>query len=189
MYSRKEKSNENRNKAAANYPVHKKGDGNGSFEFVDNRPDSIVKKEVKSKIENDVIQGAWVGRRPLAIPLIGDGVDDAEHEESHGRFHEHIFYEDGGKPANKGFHDNALFEETDGGLLGQYKNHTGGYEDNAMRWAVSVEKNPGKYDLVSNNCQHWVKKVLKTYAMFDEQTPHGDRTGLLSGEKKNKEYW
>lgn len=85
-----------------------------------------------------------------------------------GLYHEHIFFDNpqsiqginSGKPIpNVGFFDNELkWDEGTGG----YKKAITGLDDCAIVNAAQANSNPGTYNLLTNNCQRWVAKVLKS---------------------------
>lgn len=147
-------------------------------------------RDATAEQTDGVVQGAWVGRRKLEpIPSIFSKPDDKDHAYRLGPFHEHIFFEDRGQPPNLGFGPKGLFVEKFENLLTQYENHNDGYGDKLMRMAVGVNNDPGPYSVVSNNCQSWVASVLDTYRLFDNGSPHGDRTGLLTSQKNTEAHW
>jgi len=109
-------------------------------------------------VSKPVIQAAYIGTRPLdmfggsVVSFLSGGLVE----------HWHIFFEDGGAPANVGFHSGGLFVETNPGLIGRYTRQPGAYNDDEMRKAYQAVA-PGTYNAATNNCQHWVGKVLARY--------------------------
>ena len=194
MYAIKEKSKKSYRMNAKNNLVLKTYAITERVLFVDKRKKRFEIVKMTRSMKPNVVQRAWIGRRPLNIPGGSLGLNDNDHPNGTGGFHEHIFFEDEDKyddknPPNIGFHKKELFTEVDQILLDQYENHQGGFDDEIMRFAVKVNSAAGQYDFLKNNCQDWIRKVIKTYDAYDNDAPHGDRTCLLSGEKKTKAYW
>jgi hypothetical protein len=116
-----------------------------------------------SQARTPLIQRAYTARRPLGGVVRGIGrMSRSGVIKNKGIFHEHIFFEDGGDPANIGFMGK--------GGLGQDNatNYTVGHgrrnlDDAVMRQAVDVVGDPGKYKILGNNCQKYVEQVYKKY--------------------------
>jgi hypothetical protein len=117
-----------------------------------------------------VAQLASLKRRALGRQeFLKWGVDEQEHENGLGVFHEHIFFDDDKEPSNIGFGPHGLFhEESDDGytLVGPF------LSDKYMRLSVHLNKNPGEYNIVGNNCQKWAKKVIDDYYKLLDLGPH-----------------
>lgn len=85
-----------------------------------------------------------------------------------GLYHEHIFFNapqtipginNGNAINNVGFFNNELrWNEGTGG----YAQALTGLDDVTIANAVQANSNPGNYSLLTNNCQRWVAKVLKS---------------------------
>ncbi len=109
-------------------------------------------------INESVIQPAYIGTRPLNVTggkllkFISFGL----------AYHKHIFFEDGGDPANIGFGPHGLFTETDDKLIKQYKSEGVNYDDAKMRTAYQAVP-PGEYSVSKNNCKDWVNRVVEKY--------------------------
>jgi hypothetical protein len=99
---------------------------------------------------SSVIQPAYIARRPLSGMrwMIGPA------------YHEHIFFEDGGNPANIGhMGPQGLGQDA----ATNYTQTRTGLDDALMRQAVAAVDNPGAYRLIGNNCQDYVRLVLAQY--------------------------
>ena len=141
--------------------------------FISNSPklaeQRVLNKQISGQMNSSdgVIQGAWIGRRGLAHSEWLKWGITKEHARGRGVFHEHIFYEDGRRPANQGFGPNGIFTEGEEG----YEEVGYGYDDGAMRLASQAHQNTGKYNLFRNNCQQWVSRVLRTYFRIKHERP------------------
>ena len=110
---------------------------------------------VISRTQRSIIQPAYTARRPLSnLPQFTN-------------FwifhHRHIFFEDGGTPANIGFMGPVGLQPDTPANIGRYRTVQAGLDDAKMRTAVAANSPPGGYNLFTNNCQHWVRRVLNTY--------------------------
>lgn len=131
----------------------------------------IQAKRVQRAVASPVIQRAWTGRRQLGAGALTKllGKPWVLRQKGNllrwGGYHEHIFFEDRGSPPNVGhMGQRGLGQDT--GRENEYARVEQGLNDGKMRKAVSANRpmgEPGKYALLSNNCQDFVQKVLETY--------------------------
>jgi RHS repeat-associated protein len=78
--------------------------------------------------------------------------------------HEQLFFEDGKKPANIGFHEDSTLKEETG--TGPWRCKSGHYDDCRMRKAVENVGIPKKYCVFGPgkyNCQDWATQVRAEY--------------------------
>ncbi|WP_299488045.1 DUF4157 domain-containing protein [Acaryochloris sp. IP29b_bin.137] len=112
------------------------------------------------------IQRAWTGRRQLS-GLGGLGKPWVWRKKGNllnlGLYHEHIFFEDGGTPADIGHMGKAGLGSDTSHTQSDYARVREGLDDDNMRAAVAHIGNPGEYGLLSNNCQDYVQSVLDHY--------------------------
>lgn len=115
-----------------------------------------------SAFTSQVVQPAFTARRPLGRGPKWTSV---------GRlYHTHIFFEDGGDPANIG--------HLGPGGLGQdrvkgYTRIIENLDDARMRQAVANVGNPGAYSLLRSNCQHYVARVVAEYNRLEAEKQGG----------------
>lgn len=114
-----------------------------------------------SAFARSVIQPAYTAKRPL-----GNG---PKWTKIGPLYHEHIFFEDGKEPPNIG-HMGKVGLGQDAAGSG-YKADRTGLDDNLMRQAVVNVGNPGKYSLLSNNCQDYVARVIAEYQRLQAAPP------------------
>lgn len=140
-------------------------------DFLDRLSSGVDKQNQVASGDSDVMQCAKIRRRPLGGVGSVDGND--AHIRKHGLYHEHIFFDDDapGQISNVGFGPHGLFSEIN---QDKYKDsHTGRKADREMRLAVQAIQ-PGKYNLLNNNCQHYVSKVHEEY-LEQMRDPSGNR--------------
>ncbi len=130
-----------------------------------------AKRVVQRQLDNGLVQRAWTGRRQLG----GGGLNSVlgkpwiwrkgGNVANLGGYHEHIFFEDGGAPPDIG-HMGKQGLGQDTARVGEYAKAESGLDDAKMRSAIDANSalgQPGKYSLLSNNCQAFVAAVLATY--------------------------
>lgn len=102
----------------------------------------------------DVAQAALIATRPLgSLPTFLNI----------GPFHHiHIFFEDGREPPNIGFMGSQGLGQDS--FANRYSLEEEGLDDARMRLAVKRVGDPGPYNLATNNCQHYVSRVLEEYS-------------------------
>lgn len=116
--------------------------------------------------EAGIIQRAWTGRRQLAgmgwlgRPLV---FREGGNLLNWGGYHEHIFFEDGGNPANIGHLGPQGLGQDAGHGQDEYTRVRRNLNDKRMRVAVTAVGDPGRYSLWNNNCQDYVQDVLAVY--------------------------
>jgi hypothetical protein len=119
---------------------------------------AVQAKSAGSNGNGKVVQRAYTARRPLG-GMLSFGLKNRWFQDK-GVFHEHIFFEDGGTPANIGFMGKSgLGQDAGGG----YTQILTGLNDPKMRQAVTQVGNPGAYELLGNNCQRYVTNVVAVY--------------------------
>ncbi len=156
-----------------------RGDSDGDIELSVEDEQSLLQAKRIQRTPNpefepgatSLIQRAWTGRRPLGSggmnKLLGKPWiwRKAGNLLRWGGYHEHIFFEDGGTPPNIGhMGKSGLGQDT--GREGEYAKVEENLDDAKMRNAVTANESmgePGKYGLLTNNCQDFVQTVLATY--------------------------
>jgi hypothetical protein len=137
----------------------------GQIEKMEEKGGALIQPKFHSisQTQTSTIQRAYTARRPLAGFIRGIGrMSRGGVIPNRGIFHEHIFFQDGGNPANIGFMDrNGLGQDNAGNYtIGHGRNNL---DDPIMRQAVNDLGNPGQYSLLRNNCQMYVSNVYARY--------------------------
>lgn len=116
---------------------------------------------------------AYFGKRPLKnwpFFMVNDPVDDALNTEIS---HEHLFFEDGQEPSNRGFGPDGVFTEPEK-ERDNYQRTSGHYDDTLMREAVKrAETND--YCTLGNNCQSWAERVRTEYKGLEHKQREQER--------------
>jgi hypothetical protein len=191
MYAQVEKPNENKSRAATNSVAQKMKDVMCGFGFVDNRPEPASQRLISTQ---SVLQKmAWAKTRPLGEeeltrPLTRDqanppeNMEDKDLEGTLHKWHEHIVFDRtqahlGGND-NIGFHSSGnpvkgpgeLFAEDVGAhtySIHQQLSHNE-KEDGVLIKAMHKNDPPGDYNVLTHNCQDWVKAVTQTFYGYQE---------------------
>lgn len=203
MYLKGDNQKENKSRAVANSAVQEKHDKQ-ALQFVDNRKSTATQRKLqvlatKTEYGNNSTASkdsgvkalqmkGYAGTRPL-----GQRESEEEQERddnkglgNHRLVHAHIKLDNAynlpqvGKQNNVGFHDNSLFNENVG-KLGYTWRHE--FNDEAkLVTAIKANDNPGKYNLLGNNCQHWVERVKNTYNSTKEIEMQNMKNGKYKGD-------
>ena len=127
------------------------------------RPGRPVAPSIQRQ-QKGTVQCAYFARRALG-GVLGGG-DLSENPNNKGIFHEHLFFEDGGDPRDLGFFADGLHADLPSNRRLYHKlggEFGGAFDDQIMRMAVDENAAPGAYNMLGNNCQAWVTRVLASY--------------------------